>query len=182
MSFYQDYNDKLAIEGWNTRELTQYQTFDLKRLSPALGAEIRGVDLSQPLPPAQREEIRQALTEHLVLTFPGQAINAEQHKAFGRLFGSLHQHVLGDSTQLTARSGDAEILGWKTGRTTRYTAGDAWHNDVSCDPHPIWASFLRVTRLPEVGGGDTAFANLYLAYESLSEPICGVVRLIAPGE
>jgi alpha-ketoglutarate-dependent taurine dioxygenase len=51
------------------------------------------------------------------------------------------------------------------------TAGDAWHNDVSCDPHPIWASFLRVTRLPEVGGGDTAFANLYLAYESLSEPI-----------
>ena len=171
MSFYQDYNDKLAIEGWNTRELTQYQTFDLKRLSPALGAELRGVDLSQPLPPAQREEIRQALTEHLVLTFPGQAINAEQHKAFGRLFGSLHQHVLGDSTQLTARSGDAEILGWKTGRTTRYTAGDAWHNDVSCDPHPIWASFLRVTRLPEVGSGDTAFANLYLAYESLSEPI-----------
>jgi hypothetical protein len=37
MSFYQDYNDKLAIEGWNTRELSQYQTFDLKRLSPALG-------------------------------------------------------------------------------------------------------------------------------------------------
>jgi taurine dioxygenase len=60
MSFYQDYNDKLAIEGWNTRELQQYQTFDLKRLSPALGAEIRGVDLSQPLPPAQLAEIRQA--------------------------------------------------------------------------------------------------------------------------
>ncbi|RQO78294.1 taurine dioxygenase [Aquitalea sp. FJL05] len=171
MSFYQDYNDKLAIEGWNTRAVQQYQHVDLRRLSPALGAEIRGVDLSQPLPPAQLEEIRQALTDFLVLTFPGQAIGATEHKAFARHFGSLHQHVLGDSTQLTARSDDPEILGWKTGRSTRYTAGDAWHNDVSCDPHPIWASLLRVTRLPEVGGGDTAFANLYLAYASLSDPL-----------
>ncbi|RBL66702.1 TauD/TfdA family dioxygenase, partial [Pseudomonas sp. MWU13-2625] len=74
MSFYQDYNDKLAIEGWNTRTVHQYQHLDLRRLSPALGAEIRGVDLGQPLPPAQLEEIRQALTDFLVLTFPGQAI------------------------------------------------------------------------------------------------------------
>jgi taurine dioxygenase len=170
MSFYQDYNDKLAIEGWNTRR-TAVSDFRPQTPVPGTGGGNPGCR-SQPATTARATGRNPpGLTEHLVLTFPGQAINAEQHKAFGRLFGSLHQHVLGDSTQLTARSGDAEILGWKTGRTTRYTAGDAWHNDVSCDPHPIWASLLRVTRLPEVGGGDTAFANLYLAYESLSEPI-----------
>ncbi|MBV8679042.1 MAG: TauD/TfdA family dioxygenase [Aquitalea sp.] len=170
MSFYQDYNDKLAIENWNHRAHANYQHFDVSPISPSLGAEIRGIDLSAPLNEGQLAEIRQALSDYLVLAFPGQKLDREAHKAFGRHFGRLHQHVLGDSTALTARSGDPEILGWQTGRTTRYTAGDAWHNDVSCDPHPIWASLLRVTRLPEVGGGDTAFANLYLAYESLSTP------------
>lgn len=132
---------------------------------------MRGLDLRQSLSDEQWQDVKQALSDYLVLVFSDQVLDAEQHKAFARHFGVLHRHVLGDSTQITARSGDLEILGWKTGRTTRYTAGDAWHNDVSCDPHPIWTSFLRVTRLPEVGGGDTAFANLYLAYESLSDPI-----------
>ena len=65
---------------------------------------------------------------------------------------------------------DPEILAWRTGPESRFTAGDAWHHDVSCDATPIWGSFLHVTHLPQCGGGDTAFANMVLAYESLSEP------------
>ena len=171
MSFYQDYNDKLAIEQWNTFERGAYRTIKVTPLSPALGAEIEGVDLRQETAPEQLAEIRQAITENLVLVFRDQKIAAEDHKRFARYFGTLHRHLLAGNSTLSARSQDPEILAWKTGRSSRYTAGDAWHNDVSCDPEPIWGSFLRVTRMPEIGGGDTAFTNLHLAYESLSDPI-----------
>lgn len=171
MSFYQDYNDKLAIEQWNTRERQTYRTIKVTPLSPALGAEVEGIDLRHDVTPQQLDEIKRAIAENLVLVFRNQEIGAEEHKRFARHFGTLHRHLLAGNVTLSARSQDPEILGWKTGRTSRYTAGDAWHSDVSCDLEPIWGSFLRVTRLPETGGGDTAFANLYLAYEALSDPI-----------
>ncbi|PKO92818.1 MAG: taurine dioxygenase [Betaproteobacteria bacterium HGW-Betaproteobacteria-10] len=170
MSFYQDYNDKLAIEQWNTRQRPSYQHIKVTPISPALGAEVEGLDLRQDISTEQLAELKTAIADNLVLVFRDQAISAEEHKRFARHFGTLHQHLLAGNIKLTARSKDPEILGWKTSRESRYTAGDAWHNDVSCDAEPIWASFLRLTRLPESGGGNTAFANLYLAYESLSDP------------
>lgn len=169
MSFYRDFEDNVAIEAWNKEERAPYRTFRLRRLAPTIGAEIEGIDLSRELDAAQLAELRRALAENLVLAIRGQSIGAEDHKRLARHFGTLHRHVLGSSQAFGAGAPDPEILGWKTGRKTRYTAGDAWHADVSCDPNPIFASFLRITRTPDVGGGDTAFANLYLAYESLSE-------------
>ena len=53
---------------------------------------------------------------------------------------------------------------------SRFTPGDGWHPDVSCDPSPIAYSLLHVTKTPLLGG-DTAFANMYLAYEFLSDPV-----------
>jgi taurine dioxygenase len=61
------------------------------------------------------------------------------------------------------------VLAWKTGKDSRFTAGEVWHNDVSCDASPISTSILRLTRGPELGG-ETAFANTHLLYESLSAP------------
>ena len=171
MSFYQDYNDKIAYEQWNTRPQPEYRHIRVTRISPALGAEVEGIDLRQDITPEQLAEIRQAITDNLVLVFRNQEIDAEQHKRFARHFGSLHRHVLASDYAWNAKENDPEVLAWRTTRESRYTAGDAWHNDVSCDAEPIWGSFLRVTRLPDIGGGDTAFANLYLAYESLSDPI-----------
>jgi taurine dioxygenase len=168
MSFYRDYNDKLAIEQWNTRERSSYQTIKVTPLSPSFGAEVEGLDLRQDVTAQQLEEIKRASAEHLVLVFRNQEITSEDHKRFGRHFGTLHRHVRADKHN---PGGDPEILAWKTSKSSRFTAGEAWHHDVSCDPNPISTSLLRVTRLPESGGGDTAFANLYLAYESLSEPI-----------
>jgi taurine dioxygenase len=168
MSFYRDYNDKLAVEQWNTRAISSYKTIKLTRLSPTLGAEVEGVDLRHDVTPEQLGEIQHALAEHLVLVYRNQEITGEEHKRFGRHFGTLHRHVHADKH---TPGGDPEILAWKTSRSSRFTAGEAWHHDVSCDPAPISSSILHVTHLPESGGGDTAFANLYLAYESLSEPI-----------
>jgi taurine dioxygenase len=122
------------------------------------------------VPDEQFAEIRRAIGENLVLAFRDQHIDAEQHKRFARRFGSLHRHLLAKSRAVAGGTDDPEILAWRTGKESRFTAGDAWHHDVSCDERPIWASLLRVTRQPEGGGGDTAFANMELAYESLSAP------------
>lgn len=169
MSFYQDFNDKTAIEAWHALPRTPYNSFELKPLAPTLGAEIRGLDLSQPLSDLQFTELKRAMGEYLVLAFRGQTLDSEQHKTFARRFGTLHRHVLAKSRAIAGGTDDPEILAWRTGKDSRFTAGDAWHNDVSCDATPIWGSFLRVTRLPEGGGGDTAFSNMVLAYESLSD-------------
>jgi taurine dioxygenase len=171
VSFYQDYNDKLAFEQWNTRQRPTYRHIRVTPLSPALGAEVDGLDLRQDLSPEQLAEIRTAIADNLVLIFRNQDITPEHHKRFARHFGTLHRHVLATDKAWDSAEHDPEVLSWRTGKNSRFTAGDAWHNDVSCDAHPIWGSFLRLTKLPEIGGGDTAFANLYLAYESLSDPI-----------
>lgn len=59
----------------------------------------------------------------------------------------------------------------KTTADSAYTAGDGWHTDVTCDANPPLGSMLYITEVPECGGGDTLFANMYLAFELLSEPM-----------
>ena len=115
-------------------------------LAPSLGAEVRGVDLAAPTE-AQLMEIKAAWAQHLVLTFPEQRLDREAHKAFGRAFGTLHVHPLNH-----ARGGDDEILVVKTDAESKYTAGDAWHTDVSCDPIPPLGSALYITEVPSNGG------------------------------
>src|SRR4030095_10160204 len=69
-----------------------YETIGIDKLTPIIGAEISGVDLSNPLSEGAQEEIHRALAEHLVIFFRDQHITPEQHLAFGRLFGELHFH------------------------------------------------------------------------------------------
>jgi len=171
LSFYRDFNDKLAIETWNAQPRPAYRSIKVTRGTPTIGAEVSGVDLTKDLSDEQLAEIRRAIAENLVLVFRDQVISNEDHKRFARHFGKLHSHVLGGAKALSSEKRDPEVLVWKTGRESRHTAGDGWHHDVSCDAHPIWGSFLRVMELPEGGGGDTAFANLQLAYDALSEPL-----------
>ena len=171
MSFYRDFNDKIAIEAWNSERRQPYETITVKQLSPTVGAEISGVDLSGDVSDAQFAEIRRALDENLAIVFRDQEISREHHKQFARRFGkSLHRHELAATRFKHDGAFDPEFLSWKTGRDSRFTAGDGWHPDVSCDPSPIAVSLLRVTKTPPLGG-DTAFANMYLAYEFLSDPI-----------
>ena len=171
MSLSQNDYQKHRIEAWNTRAAPTYRHLTVRKIAPSLGAEVSGIDLRHELMPEQVAEVWAAIADNLVLVFRDQRLDGESHKRFARHFGTLHRHKLAADRTQTERSSDPEILAWKTGSQSRFTAGEAWHSDVSCDKEPIWGSFLRVTRNPEIGGGDTAFANMYLAYETLSDPI-----------
>ena len=137
---------------------------EIKTLTPHIGAEIIGIDLAQPLSDETLAEIHKAHLDHMVLVFRNQTLDRAQHKSFGAKFGELHVHPMNHG-----RDGDAEILTVKTTSKSPYTAGDAWHTDVTCDEFPPMGSMLYITETPKSGGGDTLFADMYLAYEMLSE-------------
>jgi taurine dioxygenase len=59
----------------------------------------------------------------------------------------------------------------KADENSKRVAGEVWHSDVSCDAEPPMGSILYMHQVPSNGGGDTMFANMYVAYETLSEPI-----------
>ena len=69
-----------------------YETISVDKLTPVIGAEIGGVDLSQPLSNRQMSEVHRALAENVVIFFRDQDMTPEQHLAFGRNFGELHTH------------------------------------------------------------------------------------------
>ena len=146
---------------------TRYATFSVRPISPHIGAEIEGVDLSGPLDARLMEDIRQAWADWSVLVFRDQHLDREAHKAFGRHFGRLHVHPMhhGRPDQ------DPEVLVVKTTAQSAYTAGEGWHSDVTCDEIPPLGSMLYITQTPECGGGDTLFANMYMAFEMLSPPM-----------
>lgn len=145
---------------------TSYDEFSVDPLTPHIGAEVSGIDLSGPLSDAQVASLRQAWGDWSVLVFRDQQLDREAHKRFGRLFGTLHSHPMNYS-----RGGDPEILTVRTTADSAYTAGDGWHTDVTCDEIPPMGSALYITETPECGGGDTLYADMYLAYELLSEPM-----------
>lgn len=146
-----------------SRPVAQYGSFELTSLTPHLGAQIDGLDLSRPLTDRQLGDLRDAFASWSVLVFRDQHLDREAHKAFGRYFGDLHGHPMNYS-----RKSDSEILVVKTTKDSAYTAGDGWHTDVTCDAIPPLASALYITETPEVGGGDTLYADMCLAYELLS--------------
>ena len=148
-----------------------YQTLDLTTLTPHIGAEINGVDLSKPLSNQQFSELYQAWLDWKVLVFRDQHLTRDDHKAFGRRFGSLHVHPMQHSY-----GGDPEVLAVKTSKDSKYTAGDGWHTDVTCDPIPPLGSALYITQTPESGGGDTMYADMYLAYDMLSDVMKGMLE------
>jgi taurine dioxygenase len=140
------------------------QRIEVERLTPHVGGEIRGVDLSRPFTEAAFKDIHGALIEHGVIFFRDQHITPEQHKAFGRLFGALHLHP---ATPHVLEH-HPEIMLIHADETSKRIAGEEWHSDVSCDPEPPMGSILYMHELPPVGG-DTLFASMYAAHETLSD-------------
>lgn len=147
------------------------KTLSLDPLTPVIGAEVGGVDLSQPLAPEQIQDIREAFARHHVLVFRDQNLSVEDHKRFARLFGRLHvhpYHARGNAPDHAREGFDPEILVVKADQNSRYVAGEGWHADVTCDAEPPMGSMLYVTKTPESGGGDTCFISTARAYEALS--------------
>lgn len=136
----------------------------LRRLAPALGAIVGNVDLSRDLETATIAAIRAALDEHLVLFFEGQTWTPQQQRDFARRFGELYIHPL-----YPGQTGLAEIMILEYDADRR-GHNDVWHSDVTYIQTPPQASILSAEIIPEIGG-DTLWANTYLAYEALSEPM-----------
>lgn len=152
-------------------------------ITPIIGAEISEVSLAN-LSAADVAQIKKLFRTHMVLVFRNQELTREQHKAFGRNFGKLHIHPSKRSADKggtkrdehrdqnkTIENDDPELFIIDTKPDAKQSNGEAWHSDVSCEEIPPLASLLYVTKTPENDGGDTMFANMYEAYDALSDDL-----------
>lgn len=149
----------------------QPQRITIRPVAGALGAEISGVDLSRDLSGETIAEIRQALLDHLVIFFRDQDITPEQHLAFARRFGDIVQYPL-----VKGLESHPDIIPVVKLEHETVNFGGLWHTDTTYLEEPPLGSILLARELPPAGG-DTLFANLYLAYETLSD---GMKELLAP--
>ncbi|MDE2563415.1 MAG: TauD/TfdA family dioxygenase [Sphingomonadales bacterium] len=130
-------------------------------LTPTIGAEISGIDLSQHLDDDTIREIRAALLAHKVVFFRDQEITRAQHIAFARRFGELEIHPATPADQP-----DPEVLHIAYGPQSKGRENN-WHSDVTWRAEPSLGSILRAVELPPVGG-DTLFADMAAAFRGLS--------------
>lgn len=126
-----------------------------------IGTELRGVIL-RDLDGDGIDELKQLVAERGVLFFRDQVMTLAEQVEFGRRLGELHIHPAAK-----APDGFPEVLTVYTDENSKYTAGNGWHTDVSCDERPPGLSILRVEQTPS-SGGDTLWASMYEAYETLS--------------
>tara|TARA_Y100001936_G_scaffold236639_1_gene266277 strand:- start:117 stop:965 length:849 start_codon:yes stop_codon:yes gene_type:complete len=140
-------------------------------LSDALGAEIIGVDLSRPLDQETFSKLHQAHLDYQVVVFRDQALTPQQQIDFSKRFGPLDHHPADDATL----PGYPDILVISTKRENgEYIgipdAGPMWHSDLAYMEKPSLGSLLYAVELP-TRGGNTSFASMYLAYETLPNSI-----------
>lgn len=148
----------------NLNRISQgYRRIDVRPLAGALGAEIFAVDLSDGMDDDTFAEVHQALLDHLVIFFRDQELSPDQHSAFGRRFGDFHEHAF-----VGGVDGHPEIMRVVKKKSDTLNFGGVWHSDVTFEEEPPLGSVLYAKQVPEYGG-DTLFANMYLAYETLSD-------------
>ena len=144
--------------------MASYRRIEVKPIAGALGAEIGGIDLAA-LDDETFDEVHAAWLEHLVVFFRKQAITPEQQLAFAKRFGDIHYHPF-----MRGMDEHPEILEIIKEEGDTKAFGEVWHTDQAFNPKPAKATILYAKETPDAGG-DTMFTNLYLAYETLSDPM-----------
>ena len=153
------------------RSITQQrQALRIEPVASALGAEITGVDLSHDLPADTIAAIRKALLDHGVIFFRDQPLAPDRLLAFGRRFGEVVEYPF-----VKGIEGFPEVIAVVKLEHERINFGGVWHSDTSYLECPPMGSLLVAREVP-AAGGDTLFANMYLAYEALSP---GMQRILA---
>lgn len=150
--------------------------FEIRPLSPACGAEIVGLDISQTLAQQTIDDIRAAWQEHIVLVFRGQELSEAQQLSFAARFGELGERkqapdALRHRTEGTEQTDNRVLLvsnkmvdGKPIGS---FGDGDMWyHIDSGYSERPYKYTFLYGVELPSTGG-NTLFSNTYAAYDAL---------------
>ncbi len=138
-------------EGWS-----------VTRLAGALGAEIRGLDISNPSA-ADIAALKALLLEHLVIFLPDQHPTVDAHVAFGRHFGTIEGHP-NLKNPYTPHTEMFELAASHGG------VADEWHTDLTFRAEPALMSILHLVKCPPTGG-DTMWTSLYQAYDELSDPM-----------
>ncbi|HEX6005109.1 MAG TPA: TauD/TfdA family dioxygenase [Burkholderiales bacterium] len=140
-----------------------YRRISVRPIAGALGAEIDGPDLSRPLDAETVVEIRRAFLAHLVIFFRAQRLTPQQQLEFARCFGEPIEYP-----QLRGLPECPLITPVVKLEHERVNFGGVWHSDTTYLECPPMASILYAVEIPPCGG-DTLFANQYLAYETLSD-------------
>ena len=167
-------------------EVLERQRVTVRPTGAALGADIDGVDLAQPLAPASVEAIKQGWADHLVLRFRGQHLDDDQLMRFSALFGELDLAPVIAAARVKVPGEDRYVESALEGH--RYVSiisniiengiaigalgayESIWHTDMSFNPEPPMGSALYALEVPPAGG-DTGFANMYLAFDTLPEDL-----------
>lgn len=138
------------------------RTLEIRPIAGALGAEIHGVDLSRSLSADIVAELRRALLDHLVIFFRDQELSPAQFLAFARSFGTPIEYPF-----VRGLPEFPDIIEVKKLEHEVVNFGGIWHSDTTYLETPPMGSMLLAREVPPVGG-DTMFANMYRAYETLS--------------
>lgn len=137
--------------------------FRVQPISGAIGAELHGIDLSTDLPDGTIAAIRQALLDHLVIFFRDQDLPPARFLALAHRFGAPIEYPF-----VKGIDGYPEIINVAKLEHEKVNFGGVWHSDTTYLQDPPMATLLIAREVPEAGG-DTLFANQYLAYETLSD-------------
>ena len=147
---------------------------DIRPIAGALGAEIHGVDLSR-LDDATFNAIHWAFLDYLVVFLPRQDLTPRQHREFAARFGDIDMAPFTHPLKVPLVPGHPEILNLiKEPDDEAVNQGGFWHSDVTFRERPHALSVIHALETPS-RGGDTMFANQYLAYETMSE---GMKRML----
>ncbi|RPI34610.1 MAG: taurine dioxygenase [Hyphomicrobiaceae bacterium] len=141
----------------------QQSAMEVRPIAGALGAEIGGVDLNAEVSDAAIAAIRRAWLKHCVIFFRDQALAPAQFLSFARRFGEIVEYPF-----IKGIEGFPEIIPVVKLEHETTNFGGIWHSDTSYLPKPPMATMLIAREVPR-HGGDTMFANTYLAYETLSD-------------
>jgi taurine dioxygenase len=145
---------------------------EIKKLGEPLGAEVRGVDPRRPMTPEEVQAVEQAFLDHLILRFRDSPMTARQLCDFGSRFGPLREHVAKDYRHpevpevVIMTNQDAKGNYDQVGAER----GVGWHSDGTFEAVPPKATLLHAVALPD-SGGNTVFANMYLAYDTMPEDL-----------
>ncbi len=132
-------------------------------ISPSIGAEIEGVNIAEPLTDEAFDAINQALLDHLIIVFRNQPLDDDALMALGRRFSTLVIHPF-----LQPNTDNPEVVAIRREPGDTTIVGEDWHADTTHIETPPMGAVLHAVETPPTGG-DTLFANQYLAYESLSD-------------
>jgi alpha-ketoglutarate-dependent taurine dioxygenase len=150
----------------------------VRKLHPALGAEVRGVDMRRPLDDATARELQAIWMTHLVLVFPGQHVTDAEHVAFTRYFGEpeiFHQKIirsqrLQEIFRVSNVSEDGVLMPPDHPTVQQVALAQFWHTDSSYREIPCTGALLRGVEVSRTGG-ETQFTNMYLVYEALPQAL-----------